>query len=286
MSSNKTSLLCLLTAGAIVGCGDLDISKIDPGGGASAKSTVTVRLGVADGPSGTMTASEQVVNAISTEPGVVKGVVSLDGAAPNIAALIAKGQAKADPAVCAKDADIPDESFVVGPSGGISNVFVYLDKAPAGYVADTTLKPELDQKLCIFRPHALFVPVGATFSLKNSDSVSHNVGTNPQRNAPQNSNMTPGSTMELVFKKAEKEPFDARCAIHPWMKFYTLVLDHSLAAVSDSEGRFEIKNVPAGKHKFRVWHETKKQIETVTVDVKGGQPTELTLKYSAAKFGL
>ncbi len=286
LTTSVRSLVLLSATGLVAGCGDFDINKVDPGGGASSKSVVTVRASAGTKAEASAGENNATATAASSEPGVLKGSVSLDGPAPKISPLVAAGQAKADPSVCAKSEDIPDESFVVGASGGIANVFIYLDKAPAGYVADVAAKPALDQKLCIFRPHALLVPVGAEFALKNSDTVPHNVGTNPQKNAPENNNMTPGSSMNLKFKRAEKEPFDSRCAIHPWMKFYTLVLDHPLAAVTDAEGKFEIANVPAGKHKFRVWHETKKQLETVTVDIKGGQTTELPLKYNAAKFGL
>lgn len=36
---------------------------------------------------------------------------------------------------------------------------------------------------------------------------------------------------------------------------YWLVLEQPQAAVTDEQGRFRIKNLPAGAHRFTVWHE-------------------------------
>lgn len=280
-------LSLLAVAGLAAGCGDFDINKVDPGGGASSKSVVTLRVSSGSKTEGaTGEATPGTAPVVSTEPGSLKGKVVFDGPVPKIAPLVAAGQSKIDGSVCAKSSDIPDERLIVSASGGIANYFVYLDKAPAGYVGDNAPKPDLDQLGCIFRPRALFVQVGAELNLKNSDPVPHNVGTNPEKNSAENNNMAPNTTMTMKFKKAESKPFDSKCAIHPWMKFYTLVLAHPLAAISDAEGNFEIKNIPAGKHKFRVYHETYKVPETITVEIKGGQTTDLPLKYNAAKFGL
>ncbi len=286
--TTSVSYLALLSAiGFVAGCGDIDINKVDPGGGASSKSVVTVRLSSANKEGAASPGEGNATTTVaSSEPGTLKGTVTFDGSAPKIAPLVAAGQSRVDGSVCAKTTDIPDERLVVGANGGIANYFIYFDKAPAGYVAEAAAKADLDQLGCIFRPHALLVPVGSEFTLKNSDPVPHNVGTNPQKNNPENNNMNAQQTMVLKFKKPESVPFESKCAIHPWMRFYTLVLAHNLAAISDAEGRFEIKNVPAGKHKLRIWHETYSGAETITVEVKGGQTTELPLKYNAAKFGL
>jgi hypothetical protein len=39
------------------------------------------------------------------------------------------------------------------------------------------------------------------------------------------------------------------------MRAYLLALDHPYAAVTGQDGRFEIKNVPAGEHEYQFWHE-------------------------------
>jgi hypothetical protein len=39
------------------------------------------------------------------------------------------------------------------------------------------------------------------------------------------------------------------------MRGWLLIVDHPYAAVTDEDGRFEIPQLPAGEHRFRLWHE-------------------------------
>lgn len=270
------------------GCGADVLNSIDPGGGAATTTVVSLRK-EANGTTGVVTdgtTDNSTVSQSNGAPASVVGRIVLDGVAPQLPALFSKGGAKADPTVCAKDAAIPDESLVLGGAGEIANVFIYLDKAPIGA---PTIEPRdnllLDQVACIFKPHALFVQTGKPFPLKNSDPVPHNVQTTPQKNAAENNNMNPGSTLELRFKKPEKQPFESKCAIHAWMKFYTLVLDHPYAAVTDITGKFEIPNLPSGDHQLRIWHERAGMISQ-KIKISGGKPTDLgDIKIPVAKMG-
>ena len=74
---------------------------------------------------------------------------------------------------------------------------------------------------------------------------------------------------EVEFVLPEPVPVTVQCDIHPWEKAYWLVVDHPFAAKTEANGSFEIKNVPFGRHVFRVWHErigyVEKELE-ITVD--------------------
>lgn len=45
------------------------------------------------------------------------------------------------------------------------------------------------------------------------------------------------------------------CDYHAWMSCYVLLRDNPYMAKTDSNGRFEIRNLPVGEHVFRFWHE-------------------------------
>ena len=66
--------------------------------------------------------------------------------------------------------------------------------------------------------------------------------------------------------------FRLQCDQHEFMQSFFLPVNNPYYAVAKEDGSFEIKNVPAGKHKLTVWHpfvNKGKPIE-VDVDVKDG----------------
>lgn len=218
--------------------------------------------------------------------GTIKGRVVFDGAFTALPALFAKGAATKDPSVCGAEA-IPDERIIVN-DGGLANVFVYLEKAPKGTkAADVTGPVEFDQKTCIFLPHAMVMRTKQVVKVFNDDAAAHNTHTYPKKSSPFNSVVQPNDRVgvPLKYDQVEKEPVSVGCDIHPWMQAYHLPLDHDFAAVSKADGTFEIKDLPAGKHEFKVWHEVGKMLEkSFVVTVKPGD-NEVVIKVSAAKLG-
>ena len=53
----------------------------------------------------------------------------------------------------------------------------------------------------------------------------------------------------------EAPPIQYKCTIHGWMTGYVRIFDHPYYAVTDEDGKFEIKNAPAGKFRIVYWHE-------------------------------
>lgn len=281
---NLTALVIVPAALLVmIGC---DLASIDPGGGAVSQSVVSVRGGVDAGPTGGT--GGPPVEVVTGEPGSLTGTILFDGPKPNLAPLVAKGTSRVDSSVCGAAESIPDESLLVGENGGIANVFVYLAKTPKGMKFDVpeTL-PFLDQQACIFKPHTLVFWAGVEFELKNSDKVAHNIDAKPAANGGFNENMPPGASVTKSFRNTEALPFQSTCAIHPWMRFYTLVVDHPFFAVTDANGKFEIPNLPPGSHKFRVFQERASQLErSIEVVVAPGKATTVEWKYTPDKFGL
>ena len=72
-------------------------------------------------------------------------------------------------------------------------------------------------------------------------------------------------------------PIQVKCDLHNWMLAYWLVLDHPYSAITQADGSFEIQNLPAGTHKFRVWHERVGYLERkLSVEIQDGETTELS----------
>jgi len=114
-----------------------------------------------------------------------------------------------------------------------------------------------DQKGCKFLPHAFIVRIRQTVNVLSGDGIAHNTHTFPVKNSTFNQIIPPNDRKGIPFSytKSEAAPIEVKCDIHNWMLAYHLPLDHPWAAVSKADGTFRIEDVPAGKHKFRVWHE-------------------------------
>lgn len=264
------------------------------GGGASAKTTVRYRPANPDAIGGdAVAAATTPTEGDATATGEVAaggmgsltGKVVIQGDIQPLPFRYAKGAAPKDTEVCGVE-QIPDDSVVVN-DGGLANVFIYLAKAPKTVPAAPTTPVVFDQKSCIFKPHALVVQTKQVVKILNSDAALHNTHTYPSRNSSFNQGVKPNDQtgVDLVYTRAESEPFQVGCDVHPWMIAYHLPVDHPYAAVSGSDGSFEIKDLPAGKHEFKVWHEKGKLLQkSLSVTIKPNEPTVIEIPVPASKL--
>lgn len=220
--------------------------------------------------------------------GTITGKVVVKGQLPSLPAIVKKGANIKDAEVCAA-ADIPDESLL-GTGGGVANVLLYLTKAPPGGKSSSSeelAELTFDNKQCRFVPHVLFSQTGQTVMVTNSDSIPHNTHTFPTRNDGFNSLIRANDTtgIPLKYERAEAQPVQVKCDFHAWMIAYHLVLDHPYGAVTAEDGSFQIKDLPVGKHSFRIWHERGGQLDRgYEVTVKQGDNEPITIEFDAAKF--
>ena len=270
----------------VTGCGKLDT-------GAHAEPSITVKSAELAKVGGDK-AVKPADGAVSPGGvGTLVGRVIFEGTRPTPGVFYKKGTADKDPTVCSATGDIPQEDLIVSESKGVANVFVFLDKAPAGFRATPpTEEVTFDQKNCRFTTHALFCQVGQTVRLLNDDGALHNTRCSGVRNLLNNT-IGPNNRVgiALVYKTAERAPIPVKCDIHSWMGAYHLVLNHPFAAVSDAEGNFKIENLPTGKYEFKVWHERGDGGKSgfleskYKADIKAGDSTAVEIKTDAKKFG-
>lgn len=162
-----------------------------------------------------------------------------------------------------------DESLVVGPDGGLANVIVYLKpaagqkvKAHPDYDATADDEVSLDNNTCQFKPHVLAMRTSQTLVVKNSDMCSHNTNISPLGGGGINPLIGAGQDVKHKFNRQQNLPIPVNCNIHPWMSAWVLPRDNPYFAVSDADGSFEIKNLPAGADlEFQVWHESAGYVE-------------------------
>jgi hypothetical protein len=175
--------------------------------------------------------------------------------------------------------------WIVGANGELANVVVMLKGAGLAKAADASTPPAvLDQKGCLYVPQIMAIQVGQKLLVKNSDPATvpmHNVhitptaGPNAEAFATKISQpqMSGGADLTYDFPAAENF-MKFQCDVHPWMFAWVTVVDNPYFAVTDKEGKFTIKNVPAGKYKIVAMH--RKAAPTGVekdVDTTGGNAT-------------
>jgi len=215
----------------------------------------------------------------------IKGTIELKDA-PKPAVIAVNN----DKAHCESKGPLMTESLIVNPkNNGVKYVVVWLrpdtenrkDLFPA-----EKIKPELkaasverviDQPCCQFEPRVLAARAGDKLVIKNSAPVSHNIKMSADApaftfnvNLPAGGSHKPEGGLEA---QSSAIPFE--CNVHTWMKGYLRVFDHPYFAVTDADGKFEIKDAPVGKWRLVIWqeggfHKGKAGLLGMPIEVKAG----------------
>lgn len=184
-----------------------------------------------------------------TNGGTITGQVTFSGEIP-----------KLEPLAVPKDADfcgptVPSEALVVSPkTKGVKNTVVYLEEVAIGKDF-RSVQPLLDNAKCLMAPHVLGMVKGTDLGIKNSDPLLHNMHAVADGSVVFNLALPiQGQTIKRRVRKTGM--LTVTCDSHLHMRAHLLVLGHPYFAITDENGAFAIADVPPGKYKLTVWHES------------------------------
>jgi plastocyanin len=142
-------------------------------------------------------------------------------------------------------------------------IVVYVDSIPGKTFPAPQEHAVMDQKKLTFIPHILPVPIGTTVDFLNSDSVGHNVywpSVGGNKKLANNLGTWPqGVKKSFTFQDVGAVPL--LCNVHPEMSAYIFVAPTPYFAVTNAQGAYVIKDVPAGKYTLKAWSEQGKPVE-------------------------
>jgi plastocyanin len=209
---------------------------------------------------------------VKASPDMIVGKVTLSGKAP------AEKPPKKAPADC-HVGEITTKDYYVAADGGLGNVLVYVKDGLAGKTFPvSTEKPVFDQVGCMYTPQVLGVQAGQTFIVQNGDDTMHNVNCQAKKNEPFNlSQAKKGDRSEKVFKNPELF-VKFKCDVHPWMSGYVGVIPHPFFAVTQADGSFQIKGLPAGEYTVVAAHPKAGESQSVKVSAGGTADLSITAK--------
>ncbi len=160
------------------------------------------------------------------------------------------------------------------------NIAVYVDAIPGKKFDPPAQHVTIDQRKMAFVPHVTVVLQGTTVDFLNSDSVGHNVywpSISGNKKLARNLGTWPkGEKRSYQFN--DPGAASLLCNVHPEMSGTLVIVPTPYFAVTDSDGTFEIKNVPPGTYTLKTWSEDGK-VTTQSVTVAAGTVSvELTVK--------
>jgi hypothetical protein len=139
-------------------------------------------------------------------------------------------------------------------NGTVRNAVVYLADIKSGKALRLAEPVRLDNRTCTFVPHVLSATLGQTLAIHNSDPFLHDA----------HALLGPRTLFNVAILKdrtvnqplLETGLIHLNCNIrHTWMHAYLFVVEHPYHAVTDTDGRFVMEDVPPGVWTLRVWHE-------------------------------
>ena len=148
--------------------------------------------------------------------------------------------------------------YIISPAKEVKNVLVIIEDIKKGKAApkkDLTL----DNIRCRFEPLVGIAYLKSNYIIKNSDPLLHNTNMGKvlgggKRRTVYNLAL-PYKDQVIKKKNRVSGLIQVKCDAHPWMRAYIYSSRHPYVAITDAEGRFEIKDIPPGTYKIRFWHE-------------------------------
>ncbi len=148
--------------------------------------------------------------------------------------------------------------FIMSDDGGLQDTVIAIRGVKKG-------KP-FGQKMQVFNidrcranRYAIGVRNGEDILIENTDPIRHEIATYQfySRKVLQTSNKpvtAKSSQVRSAFVKPGSDEFIMKCNLHPFLQTHGLFVDNPYYTVTDSQGRFEIGDIPPGTYEVTAWH--------------------------------
>lgn len=194
-----------------------------------------------------------VAVAAQDDTAAVQGRVTLQGKAPaprKFKAFDEKSQA-------AYPDGVTVEPVLLDKDRHVRSALVYVKSGLEGKTFPVPKEPRrLDVENFQLAPRMMGIMVGQELIVTSKDPVMHAVHALPWKNKEFNTGLTKvGQSFKATFTTPEVAIKVKTECLHDWERAWVAVLAHPFYAVTDEQGRYEIKGLPPGKYTIEVWQE-------------------------------
>lgn len=130
----------------------------------------------------------------------------------------------------------------------------------------------IDQRDLTFVPHVLPIVVGSTVEFPNSDPVYHNVFSYSKAKTFDLGRYPTNHSKSVTFDKPGL--VKVYCDMHSQMNAFILVLQNPFFTLTDEQGNYVIRDVPAGNYTVKAWFARLPE-KTAKVAIRPGETTTL-----------
>lgn len=199
--------------------------------------------------------------------GIITGEVKFNGKLPKLKRLKVTKDKKA----CGKF--VKNEEIIISKGKMLKNVVISIANIEKGKSIPKQTSAIANDK-CLYNPHVQAMAIGNYLEISNKDAVLHN--THGFLDSKTVFNLAMPLQGQKLKKKMKKEGvINVKCdAGHTWMNAYVVVFSHPYFAVTNKNGKFEIKDVPPGKYQLKAWHE-RLGVQSQEVDVTSGSKAKV-----------
>ena len=149
-----------------------------------------------------------------------------------------------------------EELNVAEGSRGIEGVIVSLEGIAKGKPEPKKEVIVIENRGCRFIPYVNATAVGSTLQIQNTDPILHNTHARFESRFGRTiwNIAQPAGAQGISKSLVQAGLVDVRCDLHPNMRSYIQVFEHPYFTITDPEGFFEFKSVPAGTYQLTAWH--------------------------------
>ncbi|WP_372720519.1 hypothetical protein [Novipirellula sp.] len=170
---------------------------------------------------------------------------------------------------------------------GIKNIVIIADIKSRNGNSLPSSKYTLSISKCNIYEPEIIVTAGDKLCLNNLDPIAYDIHIAFFKNASFEQRVPPNSSIEIEIQNSEPGAILVSSSSHPWITANLHVLPHRFAAVSDAEGRIEIRNLPEKLMKFKVFHaralDASNEVHTARIDANGSTVRPLPLELNLAR---